>query len=157
MSVSTCREIGTEELFELIFQLTPDAMIAVGADGRIAFANAQVEGIFGYDANELAGRCVDDLLPKSLRARHKRYRTAYLENPSRRSMGDQSDLRGLHKSGRELFVDISLNAVDTVGGQFVLAAIRDVSELRRTNELMRRNEQRFHAAASSSTDFFWEA
>jgi PAS domain S-box-containing protein len=117
--------------FARFSELTPDALVAVDAAGRIVMANRQVKPVFGYDRDELVGQPVDRLVPPSFRDHHGRHRAAYLTDPRTRPMGQgRLDLRGLRKDGLEFPAEISLSSIDTSNGLLAVAAIRDVSERR---------------------------
>jgi PAS domain S-box-containing protein len=117
----------------------------------IAFANAQVEHVFGYEQGELDGREVECLLPERFRAGHPAHRYRYFERPDARPMGVCLDLYGLHKNGREFPVEVSLSPITTAQGVLVISAIRDVTNQRETERQLaeaNRAKSRFLAAAS---------
>ncbi len=111
--------------------VAPDSIVVVDHDGRITYVNAQTEQIFGYDASELLGKPVEILVPESRRATHVAERSTYQQAPVSRPMGQGRELVGRHKSGTEIPVEISLSAVTTDRGSWVMATIRDVRERRR--------------------------
>jgi PAS domain S-box-containing protein len=117
--------------FQKFLDAAPDAMVILDRHGRIAYTNAQVRRLLGYDASELLGQAVEVLLPLRLRATHAAYRDRYLEAPVSRPMGQGRELVGLHKDGTEIPVEISLSAVATEQGPWVLGAIRDIRERKR--------------------------
>jgi protein-histidine pros-kinase len=55
-----------ETRFRGLLESAPDAMLMVNQDGRILFANAQTERLFGYDRSELLGQPVELLVPEPL-------------------------------------------------------------------------------------------
>jgi protein-histidine pros-kinase len=138
-----------EELIETV----PDAMIGVRPDGLIALANASAEGLFGYGRGELLGQPVEVLVPDEIRARHAGHRAGYADRPSTRPMGIGLELEGRHRSGRLFPVEISLSSVDTESGPLVAAAIRDISERRRTQDALRRKNEELEQASSAKDRF----
>ncbi|WP_278255846.1 EAL domain-containing protein [Nocardioides convexus] len=60
----------------LILEATPNAMVMVGADGRIVLVNAQAEALFGFDRSALLSMRVEELIPRRSRGAHLRYRAS---------------------------------------------------------------------------------
>lgn len=139
------------ELARTVLDLSPDPTVIVDASGNIVFANAQVEHAFGYEPSELVGRCVEILMPERFRAAHPAHRARFALQTRPRPMGAGVTLFGLHKSGREFPVEISLSPVHTDAGLIVVSAIRDATVRKdRESKLIEANRQksRFLAAAS---------
>jgi PAS domain S-box-containing protein len=113
--------------------------------------------MFGHRPDELIGRAVEALVPGELRNVHEKQRETFHQCPSRRQMGSGLDLRGLHKSGRQFPVDISLSSVETSDGRLAVAAIRDISDKVRTIEELRFSQRCFEIAANCAADLIWEA
>ena len=90
-------------------------MVIVNGQGRIAMVNQQTEKMFGYARGELEGQTLKMLMPERFRL----------------------ELLGLHKSGRELALEISLSPWKTKSGLLVVSAIRDVTQCKQA-ELLRR-------------------
>jgi PAS domain S-box-containing protein len=126
-----------EVSFREVLEAAPDAMLVVGHDGLIAFANGQAERLLGYDPDELLDRPVEVLVPLRERAAHPRTREGYFRSPRTRPMGAGLELLAVKKDGTELPVEISLSPMQTGGGRVVIAAIRDVTERRRSEKKFR--------------------
>jgi len=112
----------------------PDAMIIIDAMGVIRFANRQVSAVFGYTHDDLIGKPVEYLMPERFRTPHSAQREAYARNPRFRSMGVGLELFGRRRDGTEFPVEISLSPIDDEGRALVAAAIRDVTDRKRTDE-----------------------
>lgn len=123
-----------EDRSKLLAEATPNALVMVGRDGRIHLANAQAEQLFGYRPKELLGQSVEILVPERFRARHPELRRGFFADPTVRLMGAGRDLFGVKKDGSEVPVEIGLNPIRTGEGDFVLAAIIDITDRRRAQE-----------------------
>ena len=117
-----------------IFDLMPDAIIAVSKDGRIARVNGQFTAMFGYARGELVGVPVEILLPERARRDHIRHRTGYQGNPRVRAMSKRSNLLGRRKDGSEFPVDIMLSPISYLADEQVIAVIRDVTAAKEAAE-----------------------
>jgi PAS domain S-box-containing protein len=133
-------EVDSEErgdtLLQAFLALSPDAAVVVDKTGTIRAVNDLAVAMFGYSADELDGASIEVLLPERMRAIHEEQRNEYISAPRARPMGVGLDLRGLRKDGSEFPVDISLAPLTTNGGPgFVVAAVRDITALRRGEQL----------------------
>jgi PAS domain S-box-containing protein len=141
------------ELAKNLLELAPDATVVVDAEGKIVFANAQIERTFGYAASELEGESVELLLPRQLRAQHVTHRAQFAERPRPRRMGDGSILFGQHKDGHEFPVEISLSPVQSEGATLVVAAVRDATSRHDAErELVEANRAKSRLLAGASHD-----
>lgn len=112
------------ELFYKLFESSPDAIILANSDGLILMVNGQAELMFGYVKRELQGRDIEVLIPESLRNNHIKYRQTYMDDPRIRPMGIGTNLMGLHKSGKEIQVEINLSPIVVGEGMLVVATVR---------------------------------
>ncbi|MGA8840576.1 MAG: PAS domain S-box protein [Candidatus Aquilonibacter sp.] len=126
---------AAEEHLRLVMEAAPNAMIAVDDAGRISLMNAQAERLFGYVRAELLDQSVERLVPERLRDGHNVLRANYLAAPTTRAMGAGRELFGVRKDGSEFPIEIGLNPLSTPRGKFVLAAIIDITERKRAEEL----------------------
>jgi len=109
-----------------LFEASPNATLAVAADGSIVMVNEQARRMFGYTAAELAGRPVEVLVPAAARGTHPHKREGYLADPMTRTMGLGQQLSALRKDGQEFPVEVSLSSLPGESG--VVAVVLDVSE-----------------------------
>lgn len=123
--------------FRFALEAAPIGMLVVDSSGMITFANAHVERLFGYRRGELVGATLETLVPLRSRERHTDFRKHFLGAPQARAMGAGRDLFGLRSDGSEIPVEIALNPITTVEGDFVLGSIIDITERKRSEEQFR--------------------
>ncbi|RPI63795.1 MAG: PAS domain S-box protein [Lysobacterales bacterium] len=141
----------SDELNKNLLELGPDATVVVDGQGTIIFANAQVAQTFGYLPTELVGGTVDRLLPERFHGVHSQHRAQFALQPRPRAMGEGLTLFGRHKDGHEFPVEISLSPVQSNEGPLVVAAVRDATLRRDTEQVLveaNRAKSRLLAAAS---------
>jgi len=144
--------IRNEVAFNAIFEAGPDALLVLDPDGTIRQVNAQVERLSGFRRDELVGRCVDLLLPEFERKRRAvRLARSADRNEIRQATGPISAVVR-HRDGRDLNVDVCITPLSTAAGTVVVAALRDVTELRLSLEVQRRSEELFRGLLESAPD-----
>jgi PAS domain S-box-containing protein len=127
----------SDELFRLVVDAAPNAMVMVDREGTITLVNRQAEQLFGHPRAAMLGQKVEMLLPHAIRKRHPGLRDGFFASPAARSMGVNRDLYARTRDGREVPVEIGLNPIETPAGTFVLAAIIDITERKRAQERLR--------------------
>ncbi|MGA2393486.1 MAG: ATP-binding protein [Candidatus Lustribacter sp.] len=128
-------EPGRERLLQAIVEGSPFAQIVVNQSGKITLVNVQAERMFGYAREELLGQAIEMLVPARFRRGHPHLRDSYNEAPSARPMGGGRELFGRRSDGSEFPVEIGLNPIETEAGTFTLAAVSDITERKRSEEL----------------------
>ena len=119
-----------------ILEAVPIGVIAVDAEGRIRFANRELESLLGYTCAELLGHPVELLVPESVRQRHRAFRSALVSAGEVRVMGRGRDLCARHRDGREIAVEIALKPLLIESEPMTIASIVDVSERKRLQDQM---------------------
>jgi PAS domain S-box-containing protein len=129
----------SEELFRLVVESTPNAIVMVDGRGQMVLANSQAEAYFSYSREELVGQPVEMLLPPRFRAQHPEFRTSFFASPLARPMGAGRDLYGQRKDGSEFPVEIGLTPIHTSQGLFVLSAIVDITQRKKSEAALQQS------------------
>ena len=117
-----------------LFREVRDSIIVANArTERIVLWNQSAERMFGYTEREALEMPLHVLVPESLRDRHHSGISRYQATGTGNLIDGASavELKGLHKSGHEVPIELTLSKIPTpgdVGDRFVLAIIRDISE-----------------------------
>jgi PAS domain S-box-containing protein len=135
-----------ERQIERLVEAAPDAILEINRQGRIVFANAAAERVFGYTRAELTGIAVEDLVPATLRSHHQHLRQDYSREPHPRPMGMGLALKAQRKDGTLLPVEISLSPNPPGTGEGVIAFVRDITERTRMEEKLRQTEDNLRQA-----------
>jgi PAS domain S-box-containing protein len=122
----------SSELARRALDAAPDAMIIIDDSGLICFANRQVAALFGYPHGDIIGKLVESLMPERFRDRHVAHRQSYMKSVRVRPMGAGLELFGQRLDGTEFPLEISLSPIEDGKRMLVAAAIRDVSDRKRT-------------------------
>ena len=135
---------------DAVLEASPNAIVGVDAQGRIIYANPQVELTFGYRRDEVIGKPIELLLPERVGARHVAHRDAFIAHPLARPMGIGLDLAGRRSDGTEFPVEISLSPVDTSTGRQVFATVVDITARKTAESALAESERRFRAVLEAS-------
>jgi len=114
-------------LLEQVVELAPDGVQIVDLDGRIIYSNRAVEEIYGYSAEELRGKHVDEL-----NADPELAQTTIL--PSIRAQGRWAgEVLVKHKDGRLFPIALSTSLVDDGKGNplAMVGLLSDISDKKR--------------------------
>jgi len=136
-----------------LLESAPDAVVIVDRTGQISFVNSHAERMFGYAPDELLGETIEVLVPEAARPAHVGQRSGFSKAPREREMGSGIELRGQRKDGSTFPVEISLSPLEEPEGQFVVSAIRDVTERRQIQEALRLSEERFRRLVAEVKDY----
>jgi PAS domain S-box-containing protein len=129
--------VGSINQFALALEAAPTGMLLADREGRIVYANGELARMFGYEREELVGFALDRLVPQPHRAGHALARKDFFENAQPRPMGAGRDLYGVRKDGRQVPVEIGLNAVALNDRKLVLSSVVDITERKRAQSHFR--------------------
>ena len=142
----------SEAKFRGLLESAPDAMVIANVNGCIELVNRQAELLFGYVREEMIGQPIELLVPSASRDAHGGHRARYVATPHARPMGAGLELTARRKDGSEIPVEVSLSPLRTPEGMLVTAAIRDVSERRRVEAVLRASEEQYRRLVDLSPE-----
>ena len=147
----------SEESYRTLAETASDGIITVDETSTILFTNPAASKIFGYSSAELAGQCLTMLMPDYLRHLHRSGIRRYAETGKRHISWDGVELPGLHKSGKEIPLEISFGESHKNGKHLFTGIVRDISERKRAEALLRESEERYRTMADTAPVMIWEA
>lgn len=133
--------MDTGDSLKGLFDMAPYAMLAVDAEGTIVLTNKYLEALFGYEANELIGVKLLELVPEIHRGVHERGRIAFMEQAKEDAAVSGREFVAKRKEGTLFFAEITVNVHINGNERISLAAIKDVTERRNLyNQLLVSNQ-----------------
>ena len=140
----------SEEHYRTLAETAADVIVTMDQNSTILFINAAVERVFGYTPGDLIGQKITRLMPEPLRQRHIEGMRRYLETGEKFVSWSDVAFPGLHKSGREISLEIAF-AESRINDLRVFTGImRDVTERKRAEaELQEQRAELAHVARVS--------
>ncbi len=108
-----------------------DAIVVADREGRITLFNPAAERTFGYSAEEVVGRPIEDLMPKAIGEGRG-------VSPL---VGRTVELQGRRKDGEEFPLELSLGALEWEGEIQYIGSIRDQTERQRMRAMLVQSEK----------------
>ncbi|MFZ5425616.1 MAG: PAS domain S-box protein [Thermodesulfobacteriota bacterium] len=124
--------------FAAFFEAAVDAVIVIGEDRRIQAFSKAAERLFGYTADEVAGKNVSMLMPEPHRSRHDAYVTRYIDTGEKHIIGTGREVLCRRKDGATFPAYLSVGEGGE-GERFFVGILHDLSrekdQFRRIREL----------------------
>jgi diguanylate cyclase (GGDEF)-like protein/PAS domain S-box-containing protein len=139
----------SESRFRALSEIASDAILTADDHGRIVFANRAAEAVFGQPVAAIVGRPIERLVPGVLALA-----AAVEDTPS--PDGPVGEQVGVHASGREIPLELTIGSLTRDGRRFTTVLARDVTERRNSERALRESEERFRVAAQISSDLVYE-
>src|SRR5713226_7374173 len=132
-----------------------DAIIGRTLDGTIIAWNPGAEKLFGYSSLEALGKPMEMLVPPD-RAKEE---IDVLERIGRGERVDHFETVRLQKDGKRIDVSVTISPIKDSNGTIVGASkiARDITERKRSEEVLRESEERFQAMANGIPQLAWMA
>ena len=140
------------DLFRIVAETATDIIVTIDEHSRILFINSAVERVLGYPAKELIGREVTILMPDYLREVHRAAMGRYLATGQRHISWTAAAMAGLHRTGREVPLEVSIGEQIQSGKRTFTGIVRDVSGRQKIEEELRQSNQKYVRMIQSSPD-----
>ena len=128
------------------------AFVLLEAGGRIVDWNRAAEAMFGWTREEAVGAGARELLiAQDLRAEFRTVFERLVASEGARPSRQQVELRALHRSGREVPIELVLSVVDAGDLRLFAAFLYDISERKEAQVRQRRLEARVASIARDVT------
>lgn len=132
-----------------------DAIVMLDPEGNVSFWNKAAEKIFGYGLDDIMGKNFHALIISE--HLYKDYEDGFehfKETGEGRAVGKTIELKGLHKNGDVIAIELSLSSLKLDNQWHSVGVMRDVTERKRLFEELRQNEIRLHELNATKDKFF---
>lgn len=136
------------DILQVVSDAVSEGIVIVDQNQNIVSTNASANAIFGYTSNELVGKPLNILIPRSYHAKHGNYFTAFYDQSEKRKMGHGRGLFGLNKNNKEFPVEVGLNPFTLYGKTYVMALVMDVTKRKEIEENLNLKSEALQAAGN---------
>lgn len=137
-----------------VLETALDAIISMDQDGKIIEWNPAAERIFGYSRELALGRDMAELIvPKAGSDARGKGLARFLQTGRGRTLGHRTEVMALRANGAEFPVELTITKIPGDGPQVFTTFVRDITERRRTEEALRKSEERFRLLVEGVEDY----
>jgi PAS domain S-box-containing protein len=144
---------GMEAHFHAVFDVMPDAIIVTDLARRIVTVNAAAVRLFGFSEDELLGMNIGSLVPTSNRDDMHREREHLVGGADRNAAGQTWQLEARRKDGSTFPLEVRRSALSTPRGNFVVGAVRDITQRQREEAARSELEMYFRGIFEQTPDY----
>ncbi|HYD65617.1 PAS domain S-box protein [Azospirillum sp.] len=143
----------SESRYRAIVETAVDAMVVIDEAGIIQAINPAGEQLFGYQPDEVIGRNVCMLMPEPYRSEHDGYLANYRRTGERKIIGIGREVAGQRKDGSIFPAELAVAEWIAGGRRFFTGIMRDITERRRADEVLRTSKAEADRANLAKSKF----
>jgi PAS domain S-box-containing protein len=142
------------EILELksILDTATDGVVVLDRQGHILSSNRSAEALFGYEARELSGRALTELLASESAPVASRYREGLARDGIARPLNDGREVFGRVRQGGSIALFMTLGRIGE-DGEKVCAVFRDLSPWKKAADELTAAKRQSERASSAKSDF----
>lgn len=121
----------SEARFRTLVETANDGIININSDGMVVFWNHAAESIFGYSAEEMIGRFLNQIMPQEFVNSHSNALIRVHNTGETHLIGKTVEVSGVRKNGNVFPLMLSLASWKVDGEGFYTGIIRDITQRKR--------------------------
>jgi len=132
---------------QLLLDSALDGIVSMDDNGKVRAWNAQAEHIFGYSSEQALGWDMAELIvPPAYREKHRQGLARFMKTGVSNIIGTRLEISGLRADGSEFPMELTVGALKQKDGYVFSAYIRDISERRITEDVLRQSRKELQEA-----------
>ena len=129
---------------ETLLEAAPDAVIVIDDEGRIMKWNQKSETLFGWNADEVLGKLLSEIIiPNRYRTAHQKGLKYFLETGEGPVLDKTIEIQAINKKNIEFDVALSISPTIVNKKHLFIGFIRDIREKKEAEEKTKENENVF--------------
>jgi PAS domain S-box-containing protein len=155
LETSLTKSKEEEARFRAVSEESLDGIIITDQDGNIIFWNKTAAEIFGYEKEEIIGSPVTMVISDEAMGDYNAGNEHVVKTGFSLFGRSPKDKLAKRKDGTIFLVDLTVTHWKVGEKYYFGGSIRDITERKRQEEVLRESEERFRAVAESSVDAIW--
>ena len=141
------------EGFRRISDSMQEVVVMMDDEGQVIHWNPAAERVFGYPAQEMAGKDLSFLLAdlSSTRAYRRGFRQFRRIGPEA-AVGKTLELRAVRKDGKRFPIEVSLSAIRRGDKWTALAIVRDITKRKRMIGSLKKSEEKYRLLVENANE-----
>jgi PAS domain S-box-containing protein len=127
-----------------------DGLITIDEQSTIIEFNPAAERLFGIERSAALGRSMPELIiPPHMREVHRQGMRRYLRTGEPHVVGQRVEVEAIRADGQPFPIELAISEVYQAGRRLFTAYVRDITEHRRMERVLRESEQYFKTLAEA--------
>jgi PAS domain S-box-containing protein len=143
--------------FSEIVEIIPAPSIITDLSGVMVASNYNVEELFGYSFNEMHGSSIDMLIPDAGITEYINNHAEFDDAPRQKTVVVTNNAHGIHKSGREIPIEIQYGSFKKEDGSYIVMIIADATDHYWEKKHLKERDQRLRIISESTKAIPWAA
>ncbi len=139
---------ASEIRFRSIAETATDGIITVNGSGEVVFWNTAASSIFGFEASEVMGTNIYQVMPEEVVSEHGQLFTMPENSLNHSAIGKTVEGKARRKDGSIFPIELSLASWMVGSEVYFTAIIRDITQRKRIEQSLQSSEQELKALSS---------
>ena len=136
-----------KERYSQLFEQSNDAIFLLDFNGKIFGVNRRAEELAGYREKELLKMDIPQICPEQ---KHAKFGAMFKQGPERGGVRLESQLLTKGKDLRD--IEVTAKVIKLKGFSFVQSIIRDITEQRKVEQLLKESEEKYEKLFEKTGD-----
>ncbi|RTY89836.1 PAS domain S-box protein [Flavobacterium sp. GT3R68] len=134
----------SETQIRTIFKRAPDAVTVIDHDGIITKWNPRAEEVFGWNADEVIGQPLHEILiPERFREAHLNGMKHFLATGEGPILNKPIEIPALRKNNSEIQIELSISHYQFKKKDFFIGFLKDITKRKIAEDKLKESEERF--------------
>lgn len=142
----SARSMSMNSPIETVFDSVTHALMSVDEAGNVIVCNKVCARSFGLAKDQLIGSKIEHILPGCKNIPVAEFLEPFLSNPDNTQFDvADGEVEARRITGDSFFAEINASQIDAVDGKIYVISLRDVTERREAEKMLKENEERYRA------------